>query len=239
MNADYVPFTSDSTMLQVVDYYDSHGTPNERLRAHYMLGCVYRDLGEAPHALDCFHDAAMCADTTAADCDFRTLSRVHSQTAALLGEQLLPRQQLEELHLQYADAMRAKDTLCALNAISQTITTYEVLGNTDSVMTICKRLSKLYEESGQIQKAAIAQGGMIIPLIKEGRYTEAGEIMRLYEAKSGLFDKTGNIEEDRGIYYGAKGRYFIGINQIDSALYYIRKELSLCKEMNCRQFVFK
>ena len=54
MNADYVPFTSDSTMLQVVDYYDSHGTPNERLRAHYMLGCVYRDLGEAPHALDCF-----------------------------------------------------------------------------------------------------------------------------------------------------------------------------------------
>ena len=232
MNANYVDFTSDSTMLQVVDYSDSHGTPNERLRAHYMLGCVYRDLGEAPHALDCYHDAVLCADTTAADCDYYTLSRVHSQTAALLGEQMLPHEQLEELHLQYADALRANDTLCALNAISQTITTYEVLGNNDSIKSKCDYLSKFYKEKGFINKAAIALGGMIIPFLKEGRIVEAKRVMTIYEKESGLFDEYGNIEEGREIYYSAKGRYYIGTNQFDSASYYFRKELSASNKLN-------
>ena len=47
-NRDYVPFTSDSTALVLTDYFDSHGTANERMRAHYILGCAYRDMGEMP-----------------------------------------------------------------------------------------------------------------------------------------------------------------------------------------------
>ena len=47
-NRDYVPFTSDSTALVLADYFDSHGTANERMRAHYILGCAYRDMGEMP-----------------------------------------------------------------------------------------------------------------------------------------------------------------------------------------------
>ena len=63
-NENFEPFTSDSTMLRVVDYYDSHGTANEQMLAHYLLGCVYRDLGDAPRALECYHDAVSKADTT-------------------------------------------------------------------------------------------------------------------------------------------------------------------------------
>ena len=51
-NENFEPFTTDSTMLRVVDYYDSHGTANEQMLAHYFLGCVYRDLGDAPRALE-------------------------------------------------------------------------------------------------------------------------------------------------------------------------------------------
>ena len=54
-NKAYVDFTSDSLAKDVVDYYDDHGTANDRLMAHYLLGCVYRDLKEAPRAVDCFH----------------------------------------------------------------------------------------------------------------------------------------------------------------------------------------
>ncbi|MBQ4391555.1 MAG: hypothetical protein II826_00390, partial [Prevotella sp.] len=39
MNKAYVNFTTDSVMKEVADYYDSHGTPNERMEAHYLLGC--------------------------------------------------------------------------------------------------------------------------------------------------------------------------------------------------------
>ena len=66
-NKCYDTLPSDSIMQEVADFYDSHGTPNERLRAHYMLGCVYRDMGEAPHALECYQNAVECADTTAKD----------------------------------------------------------------------------------------------------------------------------------------------------------------------------
>ena len=39
-NKAYLPFTSDSLARDLVSYYDSHGTPNDRLLAHYLLGCV-------------------------------------------------------------------------------------------------------------------------------------------------------------------------------------------------------
>lgn len=239
MNADYVPFTSDSTMLRVVDYYDSHGTPNERLRAYYMLGCVYRDLGEAPHALDCFHDAIMCADTTGADCDFRTLSRVHSQTAALLGEQLLPRQQLEELHLQYADAMRAKDTLCALNAMGQMTNAYDMLNMPDSSIIISKNLIKAYQLIDQHNKAAIYSGGIGTSLVDIGRYQEAADYFDIYESGTGFFNENREIEAGREIYYGTKGRYFLGINHYDSAEYYFRKELRSADDLNNREYAYR
>ena len=52
MNKSYVSFTTDSVLKQVVRYYDRHGSPNEQLKAHYLLGCAYRDMGEAP--AECF-----------------------------------------------------------------------------------------------------------------------------------------------------------------------------------------
>lgn len=52
MNKAYIDFTSDSTMLEVVDYYEQHGSANDRMLAYYILGCVYRDMHEAPMALE-------------------------------------------------------------------------------------------------------------------------------------------------------------------------------------------
>lgn len=43
----------------------------------YILGRTYYCLGELPRALETYYEAADCADTTAADCDFAKLSRVY------------------------------------------------------------------------------------------------------------------------------------------------------------------
>ena len=40
LNRNYIPITSDSLLREAVDFFDDHGTPNERLRAHYLLGCA-------------------------------------------------------------------------------------------------------------------------------------------------------------------------------------------------------
>lgn len=80
-NKAYIPFTSDSIAKQLTKYYDTHGTTNEQATAHYLLGCVYRDLGEVPHATDCMLTAIEHADTTKSDCDYNLLSTIYGQLA--------------------------------------------------------------------------------------------------------------------------------------------------------------
>ena len=65
--------TNDSLAQALADYFDHHGTPNEQMEAHYLLGRTYADRGEAPAALAAYHDAIDRADTTAVDCNFRQL----------------------------------------------------------------------------------------------------------------------------------------------------------------------
>jgi len=66
-NKMFVPFTTDTTMAAVAEWYDRHGNRSQRMTAHYLLGCVYRDLNDAPMALDQYHEAVSLADTTAGD----------------------------------------------------------------------------------------------------------------------------------------------------------------------------
>lgn len=238
-NKCYDTLPSDTILQEVADFYDRHGSANEQVRAHYMLGCAYRDMGEAPHAIDCFHDAVMCADTTAADCDYYTLCRVHSQTAALLGEQMLPHEQLEELHLQYFDAIRAKDTLCALNAMGQMANAYDMLGVPDSVISINRVLAEIYCKRGLYEKMALAQGGMILALIDKKEYEEAKRNIINYELKAVNFDSLGNIESGREFFYGVKGRYYVAENQYDSADYYFRKELQTTSDLNNYEYAYR
>ena len=54
-NKCYDTLPPDSILSEVADYYDRHGSANEQVRAHYLLGCAYRDMGEAPQALQDAH----------------------------------------------------------------------------------------------------------------------------------------------------------------------------------------
>ena len=78
---------TDSVLAQrLADYFDRHGSQNERLEAHYLLARTWADLGQAPRALDAFHTAAEQADTTRLDslgCHW--LSRIYGQMAKLLA----------------------------------------------------------------------------------------------------------------------------------------------------------
>ena len=110
MNKACITFASDSVMKEVVDYYDNHGSANERMLANYVLGCVYRDMHEVPLALEYYNKATEQADTTAADCDYGTLYRVYSQMGFLFSKQYLPYQLLDAFGKAEKYAYLAKDT---------------------------------------------------------------------------------------------------------------------------------
>lgn len=68
------PMLNDSLAEELVNYFDHYGDANERMRSSYILGRTYYCLEELPRALETYMEAADCADTTSADCDFAKLS---------------------------------------------------------------------------------------------------------------------------------------------------------------------
>ena len=223
-NKSYVDFTSDSLAKDVVEYYDNHGTANDRLLAHYLLGCVYRDLGESPHAVDCFQDAAACADTTANDCDFYTLSSVYSQMADQFHKQLLLSNEIVSLKQASHYAGLARDTLRMLYTLSLSSGAYILLNKVDSGELVQKQVIHLYKKYGYTQKVLQASTFLMYLYVERPeRLCEAKELIDRYEAEYDQFDKLGNLPPSQRNFFYFKGKYFDQINNLDSAEYYYRK----------------
>ena len=224
MNKAYVPFTSDSLMLLVTSYYDDHGTANDRMLARYLLGCVYRDLGEVPHAIDCYLYAVAEADTTAADCDFRTLSSVCSQMAWLYHKQLLYVKEADAHKQSEGFAELAKDTFLAIYEKGIHAGTLVSLNFKDSARKELQRTITLYRKYGYEQDALQTSTMLMFLYIDNPHHLpELKLLIDEYEAKSELFNERHELNSSKRQFYYYKAKYFEGINNLDSAEYYYRK----------------
>ena len=224
--------TNDSLALVLTNYFDRHGTPNEQMRAYYILGRTYYLLGEFPRAMEMYDKAADCADTTSADCEYKVLSRVHAQNARIFHQQIQARSQLQELRLAEYYAWKGKDTVQAIECFAQQANAYDFLNRPDSVAIIKEKASNLFKTVGRENRAAQTLASAISPLINSGQLEKARYFSMLYENYSGLFDSAGNIEKGREIYYYSKGLILLTTHQLDSAEYYFRKELRDGKDLN-------
>ena len=225
------PFTAQD-VEPYVRFFDDHGTPNDQLLAHYLLGRAYHEHGEAPMALQCYHDALDRADTTAQDCDYAQLARVYGQMALVFYQQGLFRQQLEFGKQSVKYAWLANDTLAALMNYEQESFAYSSLGMPDSAIFVIEDVASKYRKYGNPTYAAISLSCIIRTLIQKGEFRKAKQYMDIYESKSGLFDAHGNIAHGREIYYNTKGCYYLETGRLDSAEYYFRKELYDGKDFN-------
>lgn len=153
-NKAYIDFTTDSIMKEVVKYFDHHGNANEQMRAHYLLGCTYRDLLDVPMELQCFQEAVEKADTTDKDCDLYTLSSVFGQMADLYHSQFLPNEELKTLKKCENVAWQNKDTLGAIKAYELHTRAYNISNLGDSVINTIKKSRENYINIGDTAYAA-------------------------------------------------------------------------------------
>lgn len=215
--------TNDTLAKDLVDYFDRHGTPNERMLAYYLLGRTYADLGQTPQALETYRIAANKADTTAADCDFSTLSRVHAQTAELFYYQLLPDNMIHEERLAIIYAQQAKDTMAFISCYAMLGEGYEMKNMSDSSLCVLMEAYRLYNEVGANELAA----GLCCSIADLYRlkkdYQKAERFMKEYETTSDFFDGSGNIEQGKEIYYYLKGLLCFDVSKPKEAEYYFRK----------------
>ena len=225
------PFTANDVQ-PYVDFFDRHGEPNDRLLAHYLLGRAYHEQGEAPMALQCYQQAIECADTTASDCDFAQLSRVYAQMGQVFFEQNIYREFMGfEKKAEYFSWI-CKDTLSALICYEQQKVAYEELGIADSAIMIAEDAAKKYYQFNAMSDAAIVLGSTARLLLDKGNLEKAKKYMSKYEEASQLFNENGDIEDGWQTYYNIKGIYYLKSNQLDSAEYWFRKELSDGKDFN-------
>ena len=237
LNRNYIPFTTDSALKIAAEWFDSHGSANERMRAHYLLGCAYRDMGEAPAALQCYHDAINCADTTATDCDYRLLSRVHGQMGNLFYEMNLPYEQKSVLNNAIKYSLLSGDTLVSIICYESLYNVYHYLGMEDSCLAILLNSRQLYLMHGYNREAAICAGNIISTLVEQGKFIQARSYIDIYEKESGMF-RNNEISEGKEIYYYIKGRYYLGVEKTDSAELMFRRLLESGKDINDKEAAF-
>lgn len=226
MNKSNVYFRSDSTMKEVAAYYSHHGTPNEKMMAYYLLGCVYRDLGEAPAALEYYQKAAACADTTAEDCDYSILNKIYAQSAIVLHSQKLIDEELDMWHKAEYCGKRAHNIRMAISAFENTVRIYYALNDYNKVMQISDSASSAYLNSGYKDKAARAIFIQIDIYLKRGDIKNAEACLHKYEKYGDIFSSPGNVKPGLELYYYYKGLSLLASNRVDSAEYYFRKMLT-------------
>lgn len=212
MNKADILFSSDSIMKNVVAYYENHGTSNERMLAYYMLGCVYRDLHEAPLALEYYNKAAEQADTISQDCDYSTLYRIYSQMGVLFEKQYLFNQEFIAYNKATKYAYMAKDTL---NALLCYMNSYIDLNQNDSIIARNLRAANLLRKHGYNYYAKMAFGSNYPYYIKKNDYIKAKETFEEYKKIN--FEGNSNYKDASAYLLYNQGMYYLFANQLDSA----------------------
>lgn len=222
MNKAYVNFTTDSVMLEVVDWYELHGNANQKMLAYYILGCAYRDLGSAPKALEAYRDAIERADTTDAECDFRQLMLIHSQMANVYGE--LYSAGYEEL--EYDNALRLAIKIQDHSSMDifenlkcQVLQKYnkfqECIRLTDS-------LREAYIQRGNFYRANSVCVYGFKSYLALGKYDSAHVYLENYAKIFNTDVSVRNIRGGKDALPILRGDYYLCTNKPDSALLYYR-----------------
>lgn len=219
----YLQLSADTKFQEVVDYYDSWGTDNEKMQAYYLLGCVYRDQKDAPKAMMSYKKAVECADTLSKECDYSTLSKVYGQIADIYRFQYLHKEAIgcEQKYGYYA--ARVKDNVSFIQSFDFIANEYLGLGDTLKAIEQTQKCHELFKMHGMQKLAAKTLPTLIYIYLQRSQYNEARCYMDIYEKESGLFNREGNIQEKYEHYYKLKGMFYLGVNRIDSAEYYYRK----------------
>ena len=222
-------FTTDSLALELVRYFDHPlhfwTTSNDRLMAHYLLGRCYADMGEAPRAIEEYSEAVEQADTTASDCDLRTLRAVYGQMANVFHQQNLPEEEIEaeQRYIHYSNKMG--DSLQIAIGMENLTRPYYLIGDSDAILRYSHAASEIFYSIGRSDLAANALNTSAFIETQRGNTAEARGLIDLIRRESSFFDSSGNLQPGREMFYYTIGLYFDSINRLDSAEYYYRRLL--------------
>ena len=225
MNKMFVSLAGEEeAMLGVVGYYDEHGDADEKMESCLLMGSVYRDMGDAPMALEWFGKAVEHGNKGAKNTTL--LAKIHGQKAELFRNQRLYNDALKECAemKRYSELLLNKDLV--VNANSFIASLLFSMNDYDSVIVVNNECYDiLMSEFNDSVNAAIVLASSISTYICKKDYDNARRLMPFYEEYSGHFDEYGNILKGKESYYIDKGDMYRGLDSLDSAETYYRKAI--------------
>jgi len=103
----YENHKSDSTILKLIDYYENGGDTRILPEAYYYAGSVYRDMNDAPRAIDFYQKAENKLSGTE---NYRLLSNINAQKGFIFSKQYLYKEALQAHFKAYKYDSLLKDT---------------------------------------------------------------------------------------------------------------------------------
>lgn len=218
-----IGFTSDSISNLLVSYYNAHGTPNERMTAHYLKGCSYLELGDEPATLRCFNEAVGTADTSALDCNYAQMGDIYGQIARIYNNHAMPDSALRAYGLAEHYARKANDTINVITIWGNKSNVLIDLGRISEALELREKAAERFKAMGYSKKAARVKGLCIKWYIQQGELDKAKAAMDEYEAISGYSRIKDETKSGWESYFHIKGTYYLEIGKLDSANYYFKK----------------
>jgi len=223
MNKAFIPLDTVTVMDTVLDYYESYGNNAEKMMANYMMGCVHRDRGNSPVALEYYRKATEYADTTEI-AEVRTLSEIDAQIAEIFNRQRAPQLELKAEREAVRLSLKAKDTTEAVYFYMYLSGPYHMMDKMDSALLISKTAAAKFMEMGRMDMFAKTLPMAMDIYLRQKKYEEAKVAIEQFESYSGWFIGD-SIVSGHEFHYFYKGLYYEGIGRYDSALYYYNKLL--------------
>ena len=143
----YITHTSDSLILSLVDYYEHGGDKDFLGEAYYYAGSTYRDLGDAPRALEYYQKAL---DAMPGDENLKVKSKVYAQMGDLLSYQDLTGEALLKYKQSYYYEKTRNDTAGMVYSLRDIGYTYRRLDNIDSAFYYYKKAESISSSFGDI-----------------------------------------------------------------------------------------
>ena len=213
----YILHVSDSTMRAAANYYDSHGSALQRVRADYLLGRVYCDMHLYGHALASFNKAiAVDAENDS------VINRYKARSATWAGyvyeAKGLHKDALRYNKLAYGYAKKAGAQVTDIYSLRDIGRSYSYLKQNNTAIPYYRQAAK--------KAKAIDDANLYNMVMEElaGIYIEEGQLDDAYSALNTPFLAT--TDKDISSHYYVWAYYFEHTGQLDSAVAYNKRGMS-------------
>ena len=213
----YILHVSDSTMRAAANYYDSHGSALQRVRADYLLGRVYCDMHLYGHALASFNKA-IAVDAENDSVINRYKARSATWAAYVYEAKGLHKDALRYNKLAYGYAKQAGAQVTEVYSLRDIGRSYSYLKQNNTAIPYYRHAAK--------KAKAIGDANLYNMVMEElaGIYIEEGQLDDAYSALNTPFLAT--TDKDISSHYYVWAYYFEHTGQLDSAVAYNKRGMS-------------